>query len=226
MDNNQVRDFYKEEAEYEKSILIIKEIIVKIISMKQEVFNDKISHLDSESKYTEFFDLLNAVIGRKTNKYYLCDKEDDVKYYNLELDKVYRVENMNTDIQARCSEEKQLNLQARAVLAERLLIITKELKDIFSLNLGKSDGSLATFDSYIITEQDIDYLNNLIKYLEILIDKTGRLKILVTEGDVFALEKAKEDYNKKSSVEKWFYKTFKKENSVIESMTNKNKEKK
>ena len=104
--------------------------------------------------------------------------------------------------------------------------MTKELKNDLSLNLGKSDGSLATLDSYIIVDQDIDYLDNLIKYLEILIDKTGRLKILVTEGDVFALEKAKEDYNKKSSVEKWFYKVLKKENSVIEGMTNENKEKK
>lgn len=226
MDNNQVRDFYKEEAEYEKSILIIKEIIVKIISMKQEILEEKIKHIDTEFKYDEFFDLLSAVIGRKTNKYFLCDKEDDVKYYDLELGKVYKVDNMNPDIQGRCYEEKQLNIQARAILAEKLLIMTKELKNDFSLNLGKSDGSLATLDSYIIVEQDIDYLDNLIKYLETLIDKTGRLKILVTEGDVFALEKAKEDYNKKSSVEKWFYKTFKKENSVIESMTNKNKEKK
>lgn len=226
MDNNQVRDFYKEEAEYEKSILIIKEIIVKIISMKQEVIEEKIKHIDNEFKYDEFFDLLSAVMGRKTNKYYLCDKEEDVKYYDLELGKVYKVDNMNPDIQGRCSEEKQLNIQARAILAEKLLIMTKELKNDFSLNLGKSDGSLATLDSYIIVEQDIDYLDNLIKYLETLMDKTGRLKILVTEGDVYALEKAKEDYNKKSSVEKWFYKTFKKENSVIESMANKNKEKK
>lgn len=226
MDNNQVRDFYKEEAEYEKSILIIKEIIVKIISMKQEILEEKIKHIDTEFKYDEFFDLLSAVMGRKTNKYFLCDKEDDVKYYDLELGKVYKVDNMNPDIQGRCYEEKQLNIQARAILAEKLLIMTKELKNDFSLNLGKSDGSLATLDSYIIVEQDIDYLDNLIKYLETIMDKTGRLKILVTEGDVYALEKAKEDYNKKSSVEKWFYKTFKKENSVIESMTNKNKEKK
>ena len=122
MDNNQVRDFYKEEAEYEKSILIIKEILVKIISMKQEILEEKIKHIDTEFKYDEFFDLLDAVIGRKTNKYYLCDNEDDVKYYNLELGNVYKVDNMNPDIQGRCSEEKQLNIQARAILAENYLL--------------------------------------------------------------------------------------------------------
>lgn len=210
MDNNQVRNFYEEEAEYEKTTLIIKELISKLLGVKQEILEEKIKHIDTESKYIEFFDLFDAVIGRKTNKYYFCDNEDDVKYYDLELGKVYRIEDMNPDIQSRNTEEKVMNLQARALLAERFLVMTQELKEIFTLNLGKSDGSLATIDSYIINEQDIEYLDNLIKYLETMIDKTGRLKILSAEQDVFASEKAKQDYDKKSTVRKWFYKILKK----------------
>ena len=70
-------------------------------------------------------------------------------------------------------------------------------------------------------KRDLDYLDKLVDYLNILIDKTGRLKILVAERDVYALENAKEEYNKKSSIEKWLYKMFNKEESVIENMSKK-----
>lgn len=224
--SDQVRDFYKEEAEYEKTTLIVKEIINKIISLKQEVLEEKIKHIDNEFKYNDFFNMLNAVIGRKTNKYYFCENEDDVKYYALELGKVYKVDAMNNDIQVRCNEEKVMNLKARVLLAQDLLTMTQELKKLFSLNIGKSDGSLATLDSYIITEQDVEYLDNLIKYLETMLDKTGRLKILSIERDLFALEQARKDYNKKSCIERWFYKKINKENTVIENIATKIKEKK
>ena len=45
------------------------------------------------------------------------------------------------------------------------------------------------FNKRGIIEKDLKYLENLIGYLKILMDKTGRLKILVAERDVYALEK-------------------------------------
>ena len=80
---------------------------------------------------------------------------------------------------------------------------------------------ISTIDDDIIVKKDIDYLDKLVDYLNILSDKTGRLKILVAERDVYALENVKEEYGKKGSIEKWFYKTFKKEKNKIENMTKK-----
>lgn len=219
----EVRDFYEEEAEYEKSILLTKELVEKVISVDINIVSEKINFLKKDSEFGEFPDLLNAVIGRETNKYYYCENIEEVKYYNLEVGKVYKISELNPDIQSKNSIKKQLNLQARAILAQKTLPMAKYLKEIFCENIQRGDGSISTIDSRIITENDVEYLENLIKYLEIMIDKTGRLKILVAERDVYALKKAKEDYNKKSSVEKWFYKTFKKEKSVINNMAQKRK---
>jgi len=107
-----------------------------------------------------------------------------------------------------------------------LINLTNSLIEDFKQNLGKSDGSISTFDSVIIKEQDIKYLETLLEYLKTMQDETGRLKILVIEKEEYALQEAKESYNKKSSVEKWFYKTFKQENAVINNMAKKNRERK
>lgn len=56
-------------------------------------------------------------------------------------------------------------------------------------------------------------------------DEKGKLKILVAGQDVFALNKAKEQYQNKSSFEKRFLKKFKQENTTIQNMAKKNKEK-
>ena len=97
--------------------------------------------------------------------------------------------------------------------------MSKKLKDLFTINYHEGDGVISTIDNDIIVKKDLDYLDKLVDYLNILIDQTGRLKILVAERDVYALENAKEEYNKKSSIEKWFYKAFNKEESVIENMS-------
>lgn len=222
----EVRDFYQEDAEYQKSIIIIKEIIQKIIDINFDTLKEKINFVDNNKKYIDFIDLLTAVIGKKTDKYYYCQNEEDVKYYNMEIGEVYIKDKLNIDEKAKRFEAKILELQARAKLAEVLLDLTKQLEEDFKLNIGQSDGNISTLDSFIIKESDLEYLDNLIKYLQIIIDKTGRLKILISEQDVYSLAKAKEDYNKKNSIEKWFYKTLKKEKDIINSMANKNKQRK
>lgn len=226
MENNQSRNFYEEEAHYEKSTELIKELIKKVISIDMNLFKQKIDYLNDNSKYAEFIDLFLAVLGKKTNKYYYCESEDDVKYHNLILGEVYKVSELTDDLKNKDIEEKTLKLQARSILSKKLLLLTNELKQSFALNIGMKDSSMITLESHIIKESDIEYLNNLIKYLETLIDKTGRLKILLAEKDVYALKEAEETYNKKSSIEKMFYKAIKQEKNIINLMTNKNKLKK
>lgn len=221
-----VRNFYDVEAEYEKSVLLVKELITKIINIDLNLFKEKLKYIEKENEYNEFIDLFNAVIGKKTNKYYYCENEEDVKYYSLKMGKVYKTSELNVDLQSRSKEEKILNLQARAILAEKMYSMIQNLRQDFISHVGKSDGSLATLDFHIIKEVDIEYLDNLIKYLECLMDKNNRLKILVAEKAVYAKELAENDYNKKSSVEKWVYKFFNKEQKVIDNMTRKNMTKK
>ena len=102
------------------------------------------------------------MLGKNTNKYYYAQTEDDIKYYDLELGKVYRTEEINLDLQAKNNQEKVLKLEARAILARKLLPMVREIKEIFMQNIEKGDGSLATIDSRIIIESDIQYYENLI----------------------------------------------------------------
>lgn len=220
MDNN-VKNFYEEEAQYKKSIDETKELVEQIIKVDVENLSKKITKIDNNNQFEDFIGLLNTVIGKKTNDYYYCQDMNDFKYYGLEPGKVYKTSALNPELQTRNSKKEVLNLQARAILAPFLMEMSKELKDLFILNYQEGDGIISTIDNDIIVKKDIDYLYKLIEYLNILSDKTGRLKILVAERDVYALEEAKEEYSKKSSVEKWFYKTFNKEQSVIENMSKK-----
>ena len=220
---NEVRNFYEEERKYEESIIETKLIIEKIISIDFEILKKKIDYVDIDKKHEDYISLFNAVIGRPTAKYYYCKNEDDAKYYGLELGKVYELGKINRELQVKYSKEEVLDLEARAILSQLLLPLTYSLKELFSQNLLKTDNSFVTLDSEIITGNDINYLENLINYLNLMLEKTGRLKILVAEREVYALEKAKKDYSKKTSVEKFFHKLLKTEESVIIGMANKNK---
>ena len=220
---NEVRNFYEEERKYEESIIETKLIIEKIISIDFEILKKKIDYVDIDKKYEDYISLFNAVIGRPTAKYYYFKNEDDAKYYGLELGKVYELGKINRELQVKYSKEEVLDLEARAILSQLLLPLTYSLKELFSQNLLKTDNSFVTLDSEIITGNDINYLENLINYLNLMLEKTGRLKILVAEREVYALEKAKKDYSKKTSVEKFFHKLLKTEESVIIGMANKNK---
>lgn len=220
---NEVRNFYEEEKKYEESIIETKQIIERIISKDFETLQKKIEFIDIDKKYEDYISLFNAVIGRPTSKYYYSTNEEDAKYYGLELGKVYELEKINRELQVKHTEEEVLDLEARAILSQLLLPLTLSLKEIFNQNLLKTDNSFVTLDSEIITRNDIDYLENLINYLNLMLEKSGRLKILVAERDVYALEKAKKDYSKKTSVEKFFHKLLKTEESVISGMANKNK---
>lgn len=220
MDNN-VKNFYEEEAQYEKSIVETKELVEHIVKIDTDSLNKKILKVDSNSEFQDFIGLLNTVIGKKTNDYYYCKDMNDFKYYGLEPGRVYKTSNLNPELQTKNSKKEVLNLQARAILAPVLIDVSKKLKELFILNYQEGDGIISTIDDDIIVKKDIDYLDKLIDYLNILSDQTGRLKILVAERDVYTLENAKEEYNKKSSIEKWFYKTFKKEQSVIENISKK-----
>lgn len=219
---NEVRNFYEVEAQYENTIVKIKDLLNKIVNIDLNLLQEKIKYIEKESEYIEFIDLFNAVIGKKTNKYYFSESDDDIKYYSLEKGKVYKVDELNIDFKSKNKEEKQLNLQARVILANDLLSMIENLKQDLSLNIGKTDGSLISIDTHIIKEKDIEDLDNIINYLGYLIDKTNRLNVLVAEKDVFAKENAQNEYNKKSSIEKWFYKIFNKEQKVINNMTKNN----
>ena len=155
MEEKEVRNFYEEEAEYEKATEIIKELITKIVSVDINIQKEKLEYLKIYDDYSEFPELLTAVLGKNTNKYYYAQTEDDIKYYDLELGKVYRTEEINLDLQAKNNQEKVLKLEARAILAEKLLHMVREIKEIFMQNIEKGDGSLATIDSRIIIETDI-----------------------------------------------------------------------
>ena len=218
MDNN-VKNFYEEEAQYEKSIVETKELVEQIIKVDIDSLNKKIKKIDSNNEFEDFIGLLNTVIGKKTNDYYYCKDMNDFKYYGLEPGKVYKVSTLNPELQTKNSKKEVLNLQARAILAPILMEMSKKIKNLFTINYQESDGVISTIDDDIIVKKDLDYLDKLVDYLNILIDQTGRLKILVAERDVYALENAKEEYNKKSSIEKWFYKAINKEESVIENMS-------
>jgi len=220
MDDN-VKNFYEEEAQYEKSIVETKELVEQIVKIDTNNLYKKIIKIDDHNIFEGFIGLLNTVIGKKTNDYYYCTDMNDFKYYGLEPGKVYKTSTLNPELQTRNSKKEVLNLQARAILAPVLMTMAKKLKELFILNYQEGDGVISTIDEDIIVKNDIDYLDKLVDYLNILSDKTGRLKVLVAERDVYALENAKEEYNKKSSIEKWFYKTFNKEQSVIENMSKK-----
>lgn len=209
MEEKEVRNFYEEEANYEKETEKIKDLITKVVSVDINIQKEKLEYLNIYEKYNEFVDLLTAVLGKNTNKYYYAQTEDDVKYYDLEIGHVYRLEDINMELQTKNNNEKILKLDARAILAKKLLPMVKEIKDIFEKNLEKGDGSLATIDSRIIIESDIEYYENLILYLEKMLDNTGRLKILVAEQEVYKKIKEKEEFNKKSTLGKFFSKLIK-----------------
>ena len=75
-------------------------------------------------------------------------------------------------------------------------IITEQMHLIQNL-LNKND-----YNGVVKIVNDMQNINNenLNKYLKILMDKTERIKILVAERDIYALENAKEEYSKKSSI--------------------------
>lgn len=209
MEEKEVRNFYEEEAEYEKATEIIKELITKIVSVDINIQKEKLEYLKIYDDYSEFPELLTAVLGKNTNKYYYAQTEDDIKYYDLELGKVYRTEEINLDLQAKNNQEKVLKLEARAILARKLLPMVREIKEIFMQNIEKGDGSLATIDSRIIIESDIQYYENLILYLEKMLDNTGRLKILVSEQEVYKKIKEQEEFNKKGTLGRFFSRLIK-----------------
>lgn len=209
MEVKEVRNFYEEEANYEKETEIIKELIAKVVNVDINVQKQKLEYLNIYKNYSEFADLLTAVLGKETNKYYYAQTEDDVKYYDLTIGQVYKVEDINMELQSKNNEVKVLKIEARALLAGKLLPMVREIKEIFIQNLEKGDGNLATIDSRIIVESDIEYYENLILYLEKMLDTTGRLKILISEQEVYKKIKEQEEFNKKSALGKFFSKLIK-----------------
>lgn len=218
-----VTNFYEKEAQYEKSILIVKQLVEKVVKLDKTEFNKKISIVDKDGYYSDFIDLFVAVTGRKTNKYYYCMNQEDVKYHGLEYGKIYKMNEISLDLQSKYTKETILNLEARGILAEELLNKTKNLKQLFSDSIKKGDGLISTIESVMILESDVEYLDKLLEYLVEMTDKDGRLKILVAERDVYAYEKANEQYEQKTGIEKLFHKIFNTKKSTIEDMTNKNK---
>ena len=208
---NNVRNFYETEAQYEQATLEIKQIVEQIVKVDLEMLVKKIETIDETNKYEEFKDLFKAITGRKTNQYYYCKNMEDIKYSELELNKVYKKEEVNADIQSKMKEEKVLELPARAQLASYFINLVNSLKEDFSSNLDKGDGFISTINPEIIIESDINYLDILLKYLQLIIDETGRLKILTIEQDIYKKIEEIEQYNKKGAIGKFFYRAFNKE---------------
>lgn len=204
MDNN-IRNFYEEEAGYERNTQLIREIISKVLSIDLLKLEEKIKYVDKSNEYIEYIDLLNSVIGNPTNKYYYCNNHDHVKYYNLELDKVYKVENLNNELIKLNAEAKVLELKARVILSNVLLKLTHDLKEIFKNNIKKSTGDLFTLENRVILESDIEIFESIIQYLDVMHDETGRLKILIEEKEIYETLKRREKYNKKSAFGKFMH---------------------
>ena len=202
------QNFYKTEAAYENSIEETKELVEKIINIDINKLDEKLKAIGND-KYIEFKDLFKAVIGRNTNKYYYCENEEDVKYYKLELGKVYRKDNLYKDILIKNNEEKPLNLKARAYLANDLYLMINDIKNDFINIHAKEDLSGVTeIKNYL------DWLILLDKYLKMLKDENKRLKILVAEQSIFEIEKSKLEYNKKGIIGKWILKNFGKDKDI------------
>ena len=213
------RNFYEEEAAYENAIYETKELVKNVVFLDVDKFMQKIKSIDNENKYGDFEDLFIAATGRKTNKYYYCKNDEDLKYHNLKQGHVYEMAKISVELQTKYSEEKILDLEARSTIAKLLFIKTSNLRQLFAQNV-KSGVSLA---ETAILENDVEYLDNLLKYLMLLADKADRLKILVAERDIYAMKKAQEQYEKKLGVEKLFHKLMGTKKSVIEGLADQNK---
>ena len=222
---NDVRNFYDVESDYEKSLLETRRLIEEIVKVDIEQLRKKITKVDTELVFNEYVDMLEAVIGKETTNFYYCKNIEDEKYYNLKIGEVYNKKTLNPEIQSRINKPIKLELPARVILGTFLYVLTLKLIEKFNDNLQTGDGYISTIDDDIIVKKDVEYLEKLIKYLQTIRDENGKLRIIAAEQDVFALNRAKEQYQKKSSLEKWFLKTLKKEDSTILGMAKKNKEK-
>ena len=225
MDNN-IRNFYEEETRYANLVLETKKIVEFVIDIDVEKLSKKIEKVNIESTFDEYINLLEAVIGKDTTNFYYCKNQDDQKHHGLVVGNVYGRDVLDPEIQSRIQKPSRLELPARILLANFLYDLTLKLKKVFSENLQTVDGYISTIEEDLIVKKDIDTLDNLMKYLDILLNEQGKLRIIAAEQEVFALNKAKEQYQKKSSLEKWFLKTLKQEDSTLKNMAKKNKEKK
>ena len=225
MEETKVKNFYEEEAQYEKSIIVLKRLITDLINIDFQKLKEKINNVSDKFNVEEYNDLFFAVLGKPTDKYYFCEKDDDVKYYNLVLGEVYKISELNDEFQKNNKEKKQLNLKARGILAHNLLSMTEILKEILSCNIVKNNASLIDLNSSIITENDIQSLDKIIVYSNTLINDLTRIKVLAAEQDVYALRKAEEDYDKKNKFIKLFYKLTNKKQAIINKLASKNRNK-
>lgn len=206
--NNEPRNFYLEEEKYENAIIEVKKLIKKINNINIEQINEKIKIIDIEKKYLDFIDVFNAVIGKSTTKFYYCDGLEDAKYYGLKEGFIYNAEKIHPDLQKSIGDGKRLNLQVRAMLAEKMIIDVKELIEMFKTNVvTKEENSFDYSNFNQINELDIDSFKVIYQYLETIINKAGRLKILVAEKE---LEK-QETKNKQSFFDKIIFKLVNKD---------------
>lgn len=210
MDNaKEVKDFYEEDLKYQMALEEIKKLIYKVVTVNMDELLEKIKSVDEKNEFDEFYNLFNAVTGKKTNKYFCCEDQEYVKYYGLKCGEIYNVDKLNPEIKARYSTPVKLKLHVREVLARYFSLILDKLIIKFEQNYGNVDGNLSTFESGIIKDEDIEYLKTLKLYLSKLMDKENNLKILTVEEVVYLNIKEKEEYNKKNNIEKMFYNMFK-----------------
>ena len=188
---NEVRNFYDVESQYENLVLQAKNLVEKVIIVDIEKLRKKISKNDTENIFEEYIELLEAVIGKETNYFYYCKNLEDEKYYNLQYGCVYGRKNLNPEIKTRIEKPSKLEMPARIILASFLYDLTLKLKKSFASNLQTGDGDISSIDENIIVKKDIEYLDTLTKYLDVFLDEKGRLRIVAAEQDVFALNKAK-----------------------------------
>lgn len=193
-DQKDIKNFYEEDIKYQQKTVEIKHLIEKILKINFEDLSKKIQDINEDNKFDEFLDLLEAVMGKETNKYMCCEDEDDVKYHGLEIGHIYRIDKLDFELQSKYSNSKKLKLQSREKLAKELNIMVIQL--IFLFEKKVDDPDKFTY----IEEKDLVDLIDIKNYVSMILDDLNKFKVIEAENQVFA---AIEKNNNKSGFKKW-----------------------
>ena len=202
MDNNQnkIKNFYEEDIKYQQKSLEIRNLIQCILKIDFETLTKKIEEVNENNKFDEFVDLVEAVMGKETNKYMCCSDEEDVKYHALQIGHIYRIDKLDLELQNKYSYSKKLKLQSREKLAKGLNILVIQLILLFEKKIYNND------EVSYIEEKDLIDLINIKNYVSMILDDSTKFKILEAEKEVFdSLEN-----NKKIGFRNWILNSLEK----------------
>lgn len=209
MNNNQniVKNFYEEDIKYQQKTEEIKRLIERILKIDSQILLKKIEEVNENNRFDEFFDLLEAVIGKETDKYMCCEDEEDVKYHGLEIGHIYRIDKLDLELQNKYSNSKKLKLQSREKLAKELKIMAIQLIFLFEKKVYNEE------NISFIEEKDLVDLIDIKNYVSMILDDSNKFKILEAEKIVFEQE---EKNNNKNGFKKWILGSFEKNEVTID----------